>query len=208
MNLKDNIKTPRPEHIHAAHLAHAWLWQELTDLGRGGIISPSTSGFASPVIIVPKQKDQPIHEITCRMVVNFRKKNKWTTQTLVLSTCGETDRIFLKLHGTRLFCTLDVRSNYYSITLAEDSRKHTMCTTEYGKYEFLRVFFGVHVAPSYFASMTNATLQGLDFCFAIWMTLSSTWRQENSILTILDILDIRPITGSQHHIETDLMWLL
>ena len=40
---------------------------------------------------------------------------------------------FSKLLGSKLFSTLDDSSNYYNITVAEDSRKYTAFTTEYGK---------------------------------------------------------------------------
>ena len=76
------------------------------------------------------------------------------------------DRIFSKLNGSKLFSALDVRSGYYNITIAEDSRQYTAFTTEYRKYEFLRVPIGIHVTPSYFTLMINETLKGLDFCFA------------------------------------------
>ena len=46
------------------------------------------------------------------------------------------DRIFSKLHGSKLFTTLDVRSGYYNITVAEGSGKYTASTTEYGTYKF------------------------------------------------------------------------
>ena len=75
------------------------------------------------------------------------------------------DRIFSKLNGSKLFSTLDVRSGYYNITIAEDSRQYTAFTTEYGKYEFLRIPSGIYVVPSYFALMINETLKGLDFFF-------------------------------------------
>ena len=45
------------------------------EIERAGIISPSISNFASPVIIVPK-KDFPTHEISYRMVVDLRKINE------------------------------------------------------------------------------------------------------------------------------------
>ena len=75
------------------------------------------------------------------------------------------DRIFSKLNGSKLFSTLDVRSGYFNITIAEDSRQYTAFTTEYGKYEFLIVSLGIHVAPNYFTLMINETLKDLDFCF-------------------------------------------
>ena len=161
---KDNIK-PLNQKLYTLPLRHhAWLRQELTDLEKAGTISPSTLKFASPVIIVPKQKDPVKLEITYRMVVNFRKMNEqleyWSYPLMHI------DRIFSKLNGSKLFSTFDVISGYYNITIAEESRQYTAFTTAYGKYEFLRVSFGIHVAPSYFTLMINETLKGLDFCFA------------------------------------------
>ena len=52
------------------------LDKELKDLEKAGINSPSTSNFASPVIIFPKKKDPTTHKITYRMVVDFRKMNE------------------------------------------------------------------------------------------------------------------------------------
>ena len=75
------------------------------------------------------------------------------------------DRIFSKLHRTKLFSTLDVRSGYNNITMVEHGRKYTAFTTEYGKYEFLCVPFGIHVTPRYFVIMINENLKGLDVCF-------------------------------------------
>ena len=76
------------------------------------------------------------------------------------------DRIFSKLLEAELSSTLDVSSSYYNITAAEDNTKYTAFTTEYGKYKFLCVPFGIHVAPSYFALMIKETLKVLKFCFA------------------------------------------
>ena len=78
----------------------------------------------------------------------------------------KTARIFSKPYGAKLFSTLDVQSGYYNITVDEHSRKSTAFTTEYRKYEFLHIPFGIHVVPNYFAMMINETLKGLDFCFA------------------------------------------
>ena len=54
--------------------------------------------------------------------------------------------------------------------------------TEYRKYEFLRVPFGIHVAPSYFTLMINEIVKGLDFYLAYL----------NDIITYSE-------TGEQHH---------
>ena len=70
-----------------------------------------------------------------------------------------------KLHGAKLLSRLDVRSNYCNIILAKDSRKYNAFTTEYYKYEFLHVPFGIHIALSYCAVMISETVKGVDFCF-------------------------------------------
>ena len=76
------------------------------------------------------------------------------------------DKNISKLTGSKIFSTFDVRSGYYNITIVEDSRQYTTFTTEYGKYEFLGVPFGIHVAHSYFTFMINETLKGLD-CYRV-----------------------------------------
>ena len=61
---------------------------------------------------------------------------------------------------------MDIIFGYYNITIAEYSRQYTAFTTDNGKNEFLRVLFGIHVAPSYFVLMRNESLKDLDFDFA------------------------------------------
>ena len=97
------------------------------------------------------------------------------------------DRLFFKLNGTKLFSTLDVRSGYYNFTVAEDSRKYEVFTTEYGNYGFLTVPFGIHVAPSQFVPMISETLKGLDFSFAYLDNIIIYSKTEEQILTILDM---------------------
>ena len=76
------------------------------------------------------------------------------------------ERIFVKGHGTKLFSTLDIRSGYYNITVAENGKRYTTSITGYSKCEFFQIPFGIHITPSYFALMTNETLNGLDLFFS------------------------------------------
>ena len=78
----------------------------------------------------------------------------------------ENQENILKIPWHKLFSTLDVRSDYYNINVAEGSHKYTAFTTEYGKYEFLHVPFGIQIDPRYFTMMINETLNGLDYCSA------------------------------------------
>ena len=110
------------------------------------------------------------------------------------------DKIFLKLHGMKFYSNLDVRSNYYKITVARDSRKYTVFTTEYGKNEFVRESFGIHVAPSYFALMIHETLQGLDFCFAYLDDFIIDSKTEETT-SWPHLTGIQPIIDSQYQNE-------
>ena len=94
-----------------------------------------------------------MHKVTYSKAVDFRKINVqlkyWPYAVMGI------DRIFSKLHETNLFSTLDARSCYYSITMAENSRIYAVFTTGYGKYEFPHVAFGIHVAQNYSTMMKN-----------------------------------------------------
>ena len=95
------------------------------------------------------------------------------------------DRILSKLHRVKLLSTLDVRSHYCNITMDENSRKYTAFTTEYGKYEFIHVLFGIHGALSCFTVKINEKLRGLDFCFAyLHGTIWYKPRNMNTLMTL------------------------
>ena len=114
---------------------HAWLSQDLTDLERADIISPSTSSFTIPVIIVPQKKNSPTNDISYRTVVDFRKISEqleyWSFPL------KRSDTIFSKLYGAKFFSTLDITYGYYSIIVIKDGRKCTIFNTECGNYKFL-----------------------------------------------------------------------
>ena len=50
--------------------------------------------------------------------------------------------------------------------MTEDNRKYTVFTTEYGKYYFIHVSIGIHIAIYYYTTVINETVKGLDFSFA------------------------------------------
>ena len=51
------------------------------------------------------------------------------------------------------------------MTVTESSRKYTAFTTEYDKYEFHRIPFGIHAALKYFTLMINMVFESLEFYF-------------------------------------------
>ena len=62
--------------------------------------------------------------------------------------------------------TLDLRSGYHHIALDNDTIKKTAFVTPLGKYEYLKVPFGLAQAPAYFQNLMNKVLNGLQFMLA------------------------------------------
>ena len=76
------------------------------------------------------------------------------------------DDILAKLGKAKFFTTLDLRSGYHHIALNKDAIKKTAFVTPFGKYEYLKVPFGLTQAPSYFQNLMNKVFNGLNFTLA------------------------------------------
>ena len=159
----------RPYTLPLKH--YEWVQREIESLECAGVITKSMSKWASPIVIVPK-KSAPGEPPKRRLCVDLRKVNKLQQEVI---TAGKTkgqisihplpkiDEMCVKLKGTRVFSTIDLRSGYHHITLGKSSRAKTAFVTPFGKYEFLMVPFGLAQAPAYFQLLMNKVLHGLDF---------------------------------------------
>ena len=74
--------------------------------------------------------------------------------------------IFAKLEKARFYTTLDLRSGYHHIALDKDSIKKTAFVEPFGKFEYVKVPFGLAQAPAYFQNLMNKVLNGLNFTLA------------------------------------------
>ena len=74
--------------------------------------------------------------------------------------------ILAKLGKAKLYKTLDPRPGYHHIALDKDSIKKTAFVSPLGKYEYLKVPFGLAQAPAYFQNLMNKVLNGLNFTLA------------------------------------------
>ena len=71
-----------------------------------------------------------------------------------------------KLGKAKFFTTLDLRSGYHHIALNDDAIRKTAFVTPLGKYEYLKVPFGLAQAPMYFQNLMNKVLNGLQSTLA------------------------------------------
>ena len=74
--------------------------------------------------------------------------------------------IFSQLNGAKYFSTLDLRARYHHIGLTTDSIPKTAFTSPFGKYEYIKVPFGLAQAPTYFQELMTGVLKDLPFAMA------------------------------------------
>ena len=73
---------------------------------------------------------------------------------------------FSKVNGPKYFSTLNLRAWYHHLSLNEDFIPKTAFTSPFGKYNYLKVPFGLAQAPAYFQELMKKVLQDLPFTVA------------------------------------------
>ena len=91
--------------------------------------------------------------------MDFRVLNA-ITRTYVWPMPRVTD-IFAKLGKAKFFTMLDLRSGYHHIALDDEAIKKTAFVMPLGKYEYLKVPFGLAQTPVYFQNLMNKVLNGV-----------------------------------------------
>ena len=145
---------PRRLPIHQ----RAEVRQQIDQMLEEGIIRPSNSPWASPVVLV-KKKDG-----TLRFCIDYRKLNQVTKKDAY--PLPRIDDSLDTLSGSCWFSTLDLASGYWQTEVHPDDREKTAFTTGTGLFEFNVLPFGLCNAPSTFERLMEVVLQGLqwDIC--------------------------------------------
>jgi len=128
-----------------------------SSLLKDGIIRPSRSPYNNPVWVVDKKGTDENGNKKKRLVIDFRKLNSKTTAdkypipniVAILSNLGK----------AKFFTTLDLKSGFHQILLAEKDREKTAFSVANGKYEFCRLSFGLKNAPSIFQRAIDDVLR-------------------------------------------------
>ena len=74
--------------------------------------------------------------------------------------------IFSKLNGATYFTMLDLRAGYHHIPLDKPYILKTAFNSPFGKYEYIKVPFGLAQAPAYFQELITSILKDFNFVIA------------------------------------------
>ena len=129
------------------------LEEEVDKMLQEGVIMPTNSPWASPVVMVTKKDG------TCRFCIDYRKLNGVTRKNAY--PLPRIDESVESLGGNKWFCTLDLQSGYWQIGMHPEDREKTAFTTHRGLFEFNVMPFGLCNAPATFECMMEAMLSGL-----------------------------------------------
>ena len=72
------------------------------------------------------------------------------------------EEVLPRLSKAKVFTTLDAKDGFYQIGLDEASNKKTTFWTSFGRYRYLRMPFGISLAPKAFEHRLHEQLSGLD----------------------------------------------
>ena len=127
----------------------------LNEMLERGVIEPSTSPWASPIVLVQK------NDGTTRFCVDYRKQNNVTGKDAY--PLPSIDATLDTLHRSKWFTTLDLLSGYWQVEMDETDRQKTaFCKTE-GLFQFKVMPFGLCNAPATFQRLMDLVLAGLQW---------------------------------------------
>lgn len=119
----------------------------INGLVKEGIIRPSSSEYASPIVLVKKKSGD------LRMCVDYRALNKITKRDNypipLIDDCID------YLANKKIFSLLDLKSGFHQVKVNEDSIKFTSFVTPDGQWEYTKMPFGLKNAPSVFQRYIN-----------------------------------------------------
>ena len=130
-----------------------WLKMKIKEMLERKLIRESTSSYASPIVIVPKESGE------YRLCIDFRSINERTV--LDPFPFPIIDDIISRYGGFKYFSKIDLKDGFWQLGITEKTRKFTAFVTPFGQYECVRLPFGWKNSPPKFQRVMTKVLGDL-----------------------------------------------
>ena len=138
----------------APYALNQCIKDEIKSMLQMGIIEPSSSPYASPVVIVKKADGSN------RFCIDYRKLNRITV--FDAEPIGNPDVIFTRLGKSKYFTKLDLAKGYWQIKMKDSCIPLTAFITSDGLFAFRRMPFGLVNSGATFSRMMRKLLYDLE----------------------------------------------
>ncbi|GFX05767.1 retrovirus-related Pol polyprotein from transposon 17.6 [Trichonephila clavipes] len=150
------LKDEEPVRQHPRRLAFTERQEvnkQIEEVLNEGIIRPSSSEYASPIVMV-KKKDG-----SSRMCIDYRKMNQKLVKNKFPLPIIED--VLDNLQEAKVYSTLDLRNGFFHVDVDEDCRKYTSFNNRDGQFEFNKVPFGLSTSPGVFQRYVSSIFRDL-----------------------------------------------
>ena len=178
----DTAEDGKPTAQYPRKLAYRWkdkVQQEIATLETLGIVQPSNSSWASPIVPVPKPDGN------VRVCTNYKALNSITVP--LIYPLPSMEEVLQEIAGAAYLTTLDLAKGFLQIPVAKEHQHKTAFVTPHGKWEYTRLPFGLRNAPAHFQMVMDRLLQGIPGSRAYIddiVIYSDTWEEHIQSLTM------------------------
>lgn len=130
--------------------------EQIQKLLETGVVRESSSPWTSPIWVVPKKMDNSGKQ-KYRIVIDYRKLNEKTPADRY--PIPEISEILDRLGKAQYFTVLDLASGFHQIEIDPKDIPKTAFNVDGGKFEFVRMPFGLRNAPATFQRLMDSVLR-------------------------------------------------
>jgi len=158
--IEHHIETGQHRPVRQALRRHPIAYLDAIDeyvdqLRQKDMIEPSGGPWCSNIVVV-RRKDGRL-----RLCVDYRGLNARTYYDSY--PLPNIEATLDALGGSSWFCTLDLRSGYHNVVIAEEDRDKTQFITRRGTFRWKRMPFGLSTAPGTFQRLMDLVMCGLSY---------------------------------------------
>lgn len=123
------------------------------------VVEPSSSEWASPIVLIPKSDGTPW------FCIDYRRLNEQTVKDTY--TLPSMEDCLDSLGAAQFFSTLDCNAGYWQIPIAAEDRHLTSFTCHCGTHQCTRLPLGLCNAPATFQGAIDMVLSGVKWQYAL-----------------------------------------